>query len=183
MNEEELRNMMYTAQLKNIGTVAIRYPRGRGTMTDWQRPFKEIRIGEARMVKQGKDIALLTIGYAGVLAQEALVRLEEENIEVEHWDMRFVKPVDSECLHGIFKSFKKIVVVEDGVLNGGFGSSVVEFMADNGYRADVKRLGVPDSFIDHGTPAQLYHECGYDAEGIYNAIKSMVVPRLLSKAG
>jgi len=183
MNEEELRNMMYTAQLENIGTVAIRYPRGRGSMNDWLRPFKKIKIGEARMVKPGKDIALLTIGYAGTLAQEALSRLEEENIEVEHWDMRFVKPLDSDCLHGIFKHFKKIVVVEDGVLSGGFGSAVIEFMADNGYQADVKRLGVPDSFVDHGTQAELYKECGYDAEAIYSAVKSMVVPRLLSKAG
>lgn len=183
MNEEELRNMMYTAQLENAGTVAIRYPRGRGSMTDWQKPFKKIRIGEARMVKPGKDVAMLTIGYAGMLAQEALSRLEEENIEVEHWDMRFVKPLDSNCLHGIFRHFKKIVVVEDGVLLGGFGSAVVEFMADNGYQADVKRLGVPDNFVDHGTPAELYKECGYDAEAVYTAVKSMVIPRLLSKAG
>ncbi len=183
MNEEELRNMLYTAQLRNQGTIAIRYPRGRGSMVNWQGPFREIEIGKARMVRPGKDIAILTIGNAGILAEEALERLEAENIEAEHWDMRFVKPIDQECLHGIFRHFKNIITVEDGAVNGGFGSAILEFMADNGYQAHVKRLGVPDEFIDHGTQAELYRQCGFDADGIYKAVKSMVVPRVLSKVG
>ncbi len=183
MNEEELRNMLYTAQLRNQGTIAIRYPRGRGSMVNWQGPFKEIETGKARMVRPGRDIAVLTIGNAGNLAEEALERLEAENIEAEHWDMRFVKPLDQECLHGIFRHFKNIITVEDGAVNGGFGSAVLEFMSDNGYQAHVKRLGVPDEFIDHGTQAELYRQCGYDADGIYKAVKAMVVPRVLSKVG
>jgi 1-deoxy-D-xylulose-5-phosphate synthase len=183
MNEEELRNLMYTAQLRNHGPFAIRYPRGRGNMSDWQKPFKEIEIGKARLVKPGKDIAVLTIGNAGNLAAEALLKLEADSIEAEHWDMRFVKPLDENCLHGVFRHFKHILIVEDGILAGGFGSAVVEFMADNGYQASVKRLGVPDSFIDHGSQTELYKECGFDAESIYQAIKSMAIPRLLSKAG
>jgi 1-deoxy-D-xylulose-5-phosphate synthase len=183
MNEEELRNMMFTAQLKNHGTIAIRYPRGKGSMTDWKKPLREIGIGKARMVKPGKDIAVLTIGHAGNMASEALMRLDQEHIEAEHWDMRYVKPMDSECLHAIFKNFKNIITVEDGVISGGFGSAVVEFMTDNGYQANVKRLGVPDTFVDHGTQAELYKQCGFDAEGIYRAVKSMVKPRVLSKVG
>ena len=183
MNEEDLRNMLYTAQLKNQGPIAIRYPRGRGNMTDWQLPFKELEIGKARLVRPGKDIAVLTIGYAGNLAEEALEKLESEHIEAEHWDMRFVKPIDQEALHVIFRHFKDVLVVEDGVLAGGFGSAVLEFMADNGYQARVKRLGVPDTFVDHGTPVELYKLCGFDPESIYKAIKGMVAPRILSKAG
>jgi 1-deoxy-D-xylulose-5-phosphate synthase len=182
MNEEELRNLMFTAQLKNNGPFAIRYPRGRGSMTDWQKPFSEIEIGKARLVKPGKDLAVLTIGIAGNLAENALAKLDMENIEAEHWDMRFVKPLDKECLHGIFRNFKLVLVVEDGVLAGGFGSAVLEFMSDNGYQATVKRLGVPDAFIDHGTQPELYKECGYDSDSIYQAVKSMVTPRVLSKA-
>jgi 1-deoxy-D-xylulose-5-phosphate synthase len=182
MNEEELRNLMYTAQLKNHGPFAIRYPRGKGRIRDWQKPFKEIEIGKARLVRPGKDIAVLTIGNAGNLAEEALLKLETENIEAEHWDMRFVKPLDKDCLHGIFRHFNQVLVVEDGILAGGFGSAVIEFMCDNGYKSNVKRLGVPDSFIDHGSQTELYKECGFDADSIYQAIKSLVGQRLLSKA-
>jgi 1-deoxy-D-xylulose-5-phosphate synthase len=182
MNEEELRNLMYTAQLKNNGPFAIRYPRGRGAMADWKKPFREIEIGRARLVKRGKDIAVLTLGHAGNLAAEAIVRLENEGVGVEHWDMRFAKPIDSECLHGIFKRFRNVVIVEDGVITGGFGSAVIEFMCDNGYQANVKRLGVPDSFIDHGTQMELYRECGFDPDSIYRLIKSIVSPRVLSRA-
>jgi 1-deoxy-D-xylulose-5-phosphate synthase len=183
MNEEELRNMMYTAQLRNIGPVAIRYPRGQGKMTDWQKPFQKIEIGVARFINPGKDIAILTLGHAGNLASEAILKAEADNIEVEHWDMRFAKPLDTDCLHAIFRKFRNIIVIEDGVLAGGFGSAVLEFMADNNYQAHVKRLGVPDSFIDHGTPGELYKECGFDPNSIYEAIKSMVSTRILSKAG
>jgi 1-deoxy-D-xylulose-5-phosphate synthase len=182
MNEEELRNLMYTAQLKNHGPFAIRYPRGRGRISDGRGPFREIEIGKARLVRPGKDIAILTLGNAGNLAEDALTLLEAENIDAEHWDMRFAKPLDEDCLHGIFKAFKNILVVEDGILAGGFGSAILEFMSDNGYQANVKRLGVPDTFIDHGSQAELYKECGFDPESICKAIKSMVGHRLLSKA-
>jgi 1-deoxy-D-xylulose-5-phosphate synthase len=183
MTEVDLRNMLYTAQVKNHGPFAIRYPRGSGRISDWRKPFKEIEIGKARLVRSGKDIALLTIGNAGNLAEDALAKLDAENIEAEHWDMRFVKPIDEECLHGIFKHFTQVLVVEDGVLAGGFGSAVIEFMCDNGYHANVKRLGVPDAFIDHGNQMELYKECGFDADSIYQTIKIMIGKRLLSKVG
>jgi len=182
MHEEDLRNLMYTAQLENHGPFAIRYPRGKGTHTDWQKPFREIRIGTAVMLRPGKDIAILTIGHAGILAGEAIAKMEDENLEIEHWDMRFVKPLDAECLHGIFRHFDKIITIEDGVVSGGFGSAVLEFMNDNGYKANVKRLGVPDTFIDHGSQNELYRECGFDPDSICKHIRSMVSPRVLSKA-
>ena len=183
MNEEDLRNLMYTAQLKNQGPFVIRYPRGKGNRTDWQQPFREIRIGTAVMLRPGKDLAILSFGNTGNLAAEAIRKMEDENLEIEHWDMRFVKPMDKDCLHAIFRHFEKIITIEDGVISGGFGSAVIEFMSDNGYWANVKRLGVPDAFIDHGTQPELYKECGFDAESICKHIRSMVSPRILSRAG
>jgi 1-deoxy-D-xylulose-5-phosphate synthase len=182
MNELDLRNLLYTAQLKNFGPFAIRYPRGRGKMSDWIKPFTEIEIGKAKLVRPGKDIAILTIGNAGNLAFDALEQLEAVNIEAEHWDMRFVKPLDIECLHGIFRKFKNILTIEDGILAGGFGSAVIEFMSDNGYHSNIHRLGVPDTFVDHGTQAELYKECGFDSESICKAVMQMISPRILSKA-
>jgi 1-deoxy-D-xylulose-5-phosphate synthase len=183
MDEEELRNLLYTAQLKNHGPFAIRYPRGRGRNNEWQQPFKEIQIGKARMLRHGKDVAVLTLGNTGNLAVDALNMLNDENIEAEHWDMRFAKPLDEECLHAIFKNFKNILIIEDGVLAGGFGSAVLEFMGDNGYVANVKRLGIKDKFVDHGTQPELYKECGFDTDSIMQAVKALIAPRLLSKAG
>jgi len=182
MNEVDLRNLMYTAQLRKNGPMVIRYPRGRGYHTDWQRPFREIRIGTAVMLRPGKDMAILSLGHAGNLAAEAIRKLESENLDIEHWDMRFAKPLDTECLHAIFRRFPNIITIEDGVISGGFGSAVVEFMADNGYKANVKRLGVPDSFVDQGTPYELYKECGFDPDSICKVILSMVSPRVFSKA-
>lgn len=182
MDEEELRNMLYTAQLKNHGPIAIRYPRGRGRTIDWQQPFREIEIGRARLVRPGKDIAILSLGTTGNLVEDALSKPGMENIEAEHWDMRFAKPLDEEALHSICKAFRNIVVVEDGVLKGGFGSAVLEFMSDNGYRVNVIRLGVPDNFVEHGAQAELYKECEFDADSIARAVKSMVGHRHLSKA-
>jgi 1-deoxy-D-xylulose-5-phosphate synthase len=183
MHEEDLRNLMYTAQLRNTGPFVIRYPRGRGSLTDWQQPFREIRIGTAVMLRPGKDLAILSLGSAGNLAAEAIQKMENENLEIEHWDMRFAKPLDTDCLHAIFRRFSNIITVEDGVISGGFGSAVIEFMVDNGYRANVERLGVPDTFIDHGTQTELYRECGFDPESICKHIRSMVSPRVLSRAG
>ncbi|MBN2481401.1 MAG: 1-deoxy-D-xylulose-5-phosphate synthase, partial [Bacteroidales bacterium] len=180
MDEEELRNMMYTAQLKNYGPFAIRYPRGKGVLADWNKPFREIEPGKARLIRKGKDIAILTIGFAGNLAAEAIHKLTaEDHIDVEHWDMRFVKPIDRDCLHDVFKRFDKIITIEDGVITGGFGSSVLEFMSDHDYHARVTRLGVPDRFIDHGTQQDLYRECGFDSDSIRKAVHVFVKPRVL----
>jgi 1-deoxy-D-xylulose-5-phosphate synthase len=135
------------------------------------------------MLRPGKDLAILSLGSAGNLASEAIQKMENENLEIEHWDMRFAKPLDTDCLHAIFRRFSNIITVEDGVISGGFGSAVIEFMVDNGYRANVERLGVPDTFIDHGTQTELYRECGFDPESICKHIRSMVSPRVLSRAG
>ncbi|MBN1157885.1 MAG: 1-deoxy-D-xylulose-5-phosphate synthase [Bacteroidales bacterium] len=180
MDEVDLRNMMYTAQLKNHGPFAIRYPRGTGVVVDWKKPFREIELGKARLIKEGKDIAILTIGFAGNLAAEAIKKLsEEDHIDVEHWDMRFVKPIDEDCLHNVFKRFDKIITVEDGVIAGGFGSAVLEFMSDHGYHARITRLGVPDRFIDHGSQQDLYSECGFDPDSIRKTVHVFVKPRVL----
>lgn len=179
MNEEELRNMMFTAQLHNHGPFSIRYPRGRGVMTDWRKPYREIPIGKARELHKGFDLAILTVGHVGNLAAEAILRLEAENFSVSHYDMRFVKPLDADCLHQIFKNFNNIITIEDGTIVGGFGSAVIEFMCENGLQAQVKRMGVPDKFIEQGTQKELYKECGFDAEGIYSAVKALIKPRIL----
>ena len=178
MNEEELRNMIFTAQLHNHGPFSIRYPRGRGVMTDWRKPYREIPIGKARELHKGFDLAILTVGHVGNLAAEAILRLEAENFSVSHYDMRFVKPLDADCLHQIFKNFNNIITIEDGTIVGGFGSAVIEFMCENGYQAQVKRMGVPDKFIEQGTQKELYKECGFDAEGIYSAVKALIKPRI-----
>jgi 1-deoxy-D-xylulose-5-phosphate synthase len=183
MDEIELRNLMYTAQLANHGPFAIRYPRGRGVYAKWRKPFEEIPIGRSRIISQGKDIAILSIGHTGNFVVEAMERLMAEGIGVEHIDMRFVKPMDEECLHRIFKTFSQIITVEDGVISGGFGSAVLEFMSEHGYSANIQRLGVPDRFIEQGTQQELYKECGFDAEGIYQTVKALVMPRILTKAG
>jgi 1-deoxy-D-xylulose-5-phosphate synthase len=181
MNEVELRNLMYTAQLKNHGPFSIRYPRGRGVQLDWKKSFKEIPIGKGKIIRKGTDIAILSIGHIGNHVAEAIDNLEKEHISAAHYDMRFVKPLDEELLHKVFKQFTQVITVEDGVMSGGFGSAILEFMCDNGYTSRVKRLGVPDRFIDHGTQQELYKECGYDVEGIVETVKTLVKPKVLSK--
>jgi 1-deoxy-D-xylulose-5-phosphate synthase len=183
MNEQELRNLMYTAQLPDKGTFTIRYPRGNGVLVDWKTPFEEIQIGKGRKLKDGDDIAILSIGHIGNLAVEAIKNLETEGYSVAHYDMRFVKPMDEEMLHTIFKKFDKVITVEDGCLPGGFGSGIVEFMADHGYTSKVRRLGIPDRFIDHGTQQELWSECGYDAAAMIKAVKEMVEVKSHSLAG
>lgn len=176
MDEIELRNLMYTAQLeKNKSPFSIRYPRGRGIYPDWKKPFTEIEIGEARKISEGNDLAVLSIGYPGITVASVVRKLEKENISVTHFDMRFVTPLDQEVLHSVFKKFKYIITVEDGVLKGGFGSAVIEFMCDKGYCSEVRRLGIPDYFVEHGTQEELYRECGYDAEGIELAIREVLI--------
>jgi 1-deoxy-D-xylulose-5-phosphate synthase len=178
MDEIELRNLMYTAQLeKNKFPISIRYPRGRGIYTDWKKPFLEIEIGKARQISEGNDMAVLSIGHPGITVASVVNKLAKENISVAHYDMRFVTPVDTEVLHTVFKKFRYIITIEDGVLKGGFGSAVIEFMCDKGYNSDVRRLGIPDYFVEQGTQEELYRECGYDAEGIEIAIREILVKR------
>ena len=173
MNEEELRNLMYTAQLPNQGPFSIRYPRGNGVMTEWKTPFKEIKIGEGRKVTAGEDIAILTIGHPGNFAQKAIEALKGAGVSIAHYDMRFVKPLDTLLLHEVFSKFKKVITVEDGCLMGGFGSAVLEFMVDQKYQAEVVRLGIPDEYIHHGTQEELWADCGFDTQSIIQTISTI----------
>lgn len=175
MNEQELRNLMYTAQLKNNGPFSIRYPRGTGVMPNWKTPFEELEIGKGRMVCDGTDIAILSFGHPGNFAVEACATLTKAGVSAAHFDMRFAKPLDEELLHDVFSRFSKVITVEDGCIQGGFGSAVIEFMADNGYSAEVKRLGIPDEFIEHGEQPELWAECGFDAAAIADTAKKMVL--------
>ena len=175
MNESELRNLMYTAQLDStINPFVIRYPRGEGTMPEWKTPMKQIVIGTGRKLTDGEDIAILTIGHPGNFAASAVRDVKADGIHPAHYDMRFVKPLDEEMLHQVFKKFNKIITVEDGTIVGGFGSAILEFMNQFGYRAKVKMLGIPDSIIEHGTLKELHHEVGIDANHIADAIREMV---------
>ncbi len=172
MNEEELRNLMYSATLHE-GPYSIRYPRGSGVMPEWKTPFREIPAGQGRIVKEGEEVAILSIGHIGNYAVDACKTLAMEGLNPAHYDMRFVKPLDEELLHEIFGKFKKVITIEDGCVMGGFGSAVLEWMSDNGYQAQVKRLGIPDAVIEHGEQMELHHECGFDPEGIANAVRSL----------
>ncbi len=174
MDELELRNMMYTAQLKGMGPFSIRYPRGCGTNIDWRKPMEKIEPGTGRLLSEGTDLAILTIGKSGIFARQAVEKLMLEGISASHYDMRFVKPLDGTVLHSVFTRFNKIVTVEDGTVKGGFGSAVVEFMVENNYTAQVKILGVPDRFIEQGTQELLYKECGIDTDGIYQAVLKLI---------
>jgi len=173
MNEEELRNLMYTAY-KTPAPFSIRYPRGNGVMVDWKQPLQLLEVGKGRTLRKGQDVAILTLGHVGNLAQIAVDRLVATGIDVGFYDMRFVKPLDEELLHHIFSRYSHIITVEDGCVQGGFGSAVLEFMADHGYSAQVKRLGIPDKVVEHGTQPELWAECGYDELAIFDAARSMV---------
>jgi 1-deoxy-D-xylulose-5-phosphate synthase len=174
MNEEELRNLMFTAQLPNKGPFSIRYPRGNGVMVDWKKPMREIKIGTGRKVTNGNDIAILTIGHPGNFAQEAIAELAEQGVSVAHYDMRFVKPIDETMLHEVFSKFKKVITVEDGCLMGGFGSAVLEFMVDQKYTAEIVRLGIPDEYIHHGTQEELWADCGFNKGAIVKTVSKML---------
>ena len=175
MNESELRNLMFTAQLEsNKLPFVIRYPRGEGVMPDWKTKMEEIKIGSGRKLKDGEDIAILSFGHPGNFAAAAIRDVKAEGINPAHYDMRFVKPLDEEMLHEVFAKFNKIITVEDGTVLGGFGSAILEFMNEHGYKADVKIMGIPDRLVEHGTPKQLYDEIGIDANGIVVAIREMV---------
>ena len=179
MDEEELRNLMYTASLWEEGAFSIRYPRGQGVMPDWQRPLKQLEVGKGRKISEGEEVAILTIGHPGNFAQEAIATLSREGIRPAHYDLRFVKPLDGELLEEVFTRFDRVITVEDGALMGGFGSAVIEWMADKGHSAKVVRLGVPDRFVDHGTQEELWAECGYDASAIVAAVKDFVAAKVM----
>lgn len=173
MDEIELRKLMYTAQLNASGPFTIRYPRGAGNTIDWQQPFERLEIGKGRKLADGNQVAVLTIGTAGLRAQQALAQLKEEGLSVAHYDMRFVKPIDEQLLHEVFGQFSRIITVEDGVLQGGFGSAVLEFMSDYQYSARVIRLGVPDEFVEHGSQDELVSQCGFDATQIAAQVRAL----------
>ncbi len=181
MNEEELRNLMFTSQADEHGPFVIRYPRGKGVMPSWKTPFKKIKIGSGRKVKNGSDIAILSIGHIGNYALQACQDLEEENIDAALYDLRFAKPIDELLLHEVFSKFDKIITVEDGCIQGGMGSAVLEFMADHGYSAKVKRLGIPDRLVEHGSQDELYAECNYDTLAIKEASKKLAMESNVKK--
>ena len=171
MNESELRNLMYTAQLPRKGEAfSIRYPRGQGVMPNWRTRFEEIRIGTGRKIREGEELAILTLGHVGNYAVDVCEKLERQGINIGHYDLRFAKPLDETMLHEVFKKYKKIITVEDGCIQGGVGSAVLEFMADHHYQTEVKRLGIPDKIVEHGEQLELHHESGFDADGIEQAV-------------
>ena len=168
MNEHELRNLMYTAQLDGKGPFIIRYPRGRGVLVDWRCPFQEIPVGTGRKLTDGDDVAVLTIGPLGNDVQEIIAELPEKS--VAHYDMRFLKPLDENILHEVGRKFQRIITVENGVRNGGLGSAVLEWMNDHGYQPRITRMGLPDRFVEHGTVDELRHIVGIDKESIKKEI-------------
>ncbi len=175
MNEAELRNLMFTAQLPRRGKAfSIRYPRGQGVLENWKTPFEKIEIGTGRKLRDGEDVAILTIGHIGNYAADVCDKFESQGIRIAHFDMRFVKPLDEKMLHEIFSGFKRIITVEDGCVQGGFGSAILEFMADHNYHAEVKRLGIPDAIVEHGEQLELYNESGFGPAGIEKAVQSML---------
>ena len=170
MNEHELRHLMYTAQLPDKGTFVIRYPRGKGVLSDWQCEMKEIPIGTGQKLQDGNDIAVLSIGPIGNQVTEAISKIENSEFRIEngvaHYDMRFLKPLDEAILHEVGKRFQRVITVEDGVRNGGLGSAVMEWMNDHNYHPHITRLGLPDAFVEHGTVEELQHLAGIDVESI-----------------
>lgn len=174
MDEVELRHMLYTAQLKPQGPFSIRYPRGNGVVVNWKHPMQEIPIGIGRKISDGNEIAILSIGHPGNFVQKAIEKLSAENIVPAHFNLRFLCPLDENMLHEVFRNFSTIITVEDGVIKGGMGSAVLEFMSDNNYVAKVARLGVPDNFIEHGTLSELYKLCGFDTQGIVAKVKELL---------
>jgi 1-deoxy-D-xylulose-5-phosphate synthase len=175
MNEEELRNLMFTAQLpRTEQAFSIRYPRGQGVMPQWKTAFKEIEIGTGRKIREGNELAVLSFGHIGNYVVEVCEKLSKQDLQIAHYDLRFAKPLDKNLLHEVFSSFKKVLTVEDGCVEGGIGSAVLEFMADNNYQCEVKRLGIPDRIVEHGEQLELHKECGFDPEGIERSVLFML---------
>ena len=175
MNEIEMRNLMYTAQLDKINQpFAIRYPRGRGYIIDWQKLMQEVEIGKGRVLRQGHQLAVLSIGTIGNEVVKAIDQLESQGYSIAHFDMRFVKPLDTQILDFVFDNFEHIVTVEENTVLGGFGAAVLEYMHSKGLKRNVTVLGVPDKFIEHGKPEQLREICGIDSNGIYRTLKEIL---------
>ena len=172
MNEQELRRLMYTAQLPDKGPFVIRYPRGRGVLVDWKCPLEEVPVGKGRKLKDGDDLAVISIGPIGNTAARAIAQAEKElSVSIAHYDLRFLKPLDEAMLHEIGRKFSRILTVEDGIIEGGMGSAVLEFMADHSYKPTVKRIGIPNIFVEHGAVKELYRVCGMDEESMLTLIK------------
>jgi 1-deoxy-D-xylulose-5-phosphate synthase len=177
MNEQELRNLMFTAQLpRTEKAFSIRFPRGQGVMPNWKTPFEEIEIGRGRKIKDGEELAILTFGHIGNYAIEACEQLTKKGINPAHYDLRFAKPLDEEMLHEVLTNYRKIITIEDGCIQGGIGSAVLEFMADHNYQAEVRRLGIPDQIVEHGEQFELHRECKFDVEGIIRTANAMLTP-------
>ena len=176
MDEAELRRLMYTAQLPDKGPFVIRYPRGRGSMIDWHCPFEEIPIGTGRKLRDGSDVAVITIGPIGVQVGEAIEELNTNASKVAHYDLRFLKPLDEKILNEIGQKFQKIITIEDGVRNGGMGSAIMEWMNDHNYHPTIQRLGLPDNFVEHGTIPQLQAIVGIDKANVKEAILRYITP-------
>lgn len=166
MDETDLRNMMFTASEKHVGPFSIRYPRGTGSIVNWRNAFEEVPVGKGRKLRKGETVAVLSVGAIGTEAVKALDSLYKKGVLIAHYDMRYIKPLDDVMLHEIFSKFKGVITLEDGVIQGGFGSAVIEWMMEHGYNTTVTRMGIEDKWIEHGTQAELYAECGYDAEAI-----------------
>ena len=181
MNEEELRNLMYTAQHENMGPFVIRYPRGNGVMVNWKTPMVAIPVGTGRKLRGGQQVAILSIGHPGNFALQACDELAKEGLYPAHYDMRFVKPLDTILLHEVFSNYKNVITVEDGCIMGGFGSAVAEFMLDNHYSSNVVRLGIPDKWIEHGEQTELYIECGFNTQAIINTVKQLCSAKTTQK--
>ena len=174
MDELEFRNLLFTARIKNHGPFAIRYPRGKGTGIEWNLGPESIEIGTGRKLKEGKDIAFVSIGHIGNQIEKAAAQLEELNIDYAHYDIRFLKPFDKQLLHEVFQNHDKIITIEDGTIIGGLGSTVRDFMNEHNYQATIVKMGIPDQFIGHGTPEQLYKAIGLDAEGIVHTAQKLI---------
>jgi 1-deoxy-D-xylulose-5-phosphate synthase len=179
MNEAELRNLMYTAQLDSMQQpFVIRYPRGEGVMPEWRTEMKEITIGTGRKLKDGQDIAILSFGHPGNFAASAIRELKNDGINPGHYDLRFAKPLDEALLHEACSRYEKLVTVEDGTVKGGIGSAVLEFMAAHGYKNELRIMGIPDRIIEHGTPRELHHEAGFDAASIRETVLEMMAQKI-----
>ncbi|WP_421917802.1 1-deoxy-D-xylulose-5-phosphate synthase [Marinifilum sp.] len=179
LNEIELRNLMFTAQQENMGAFCIRYPRGRGRIIDWKQDFEILPVGKGQKLREGEDLAILSIGAIGTEAMDAIEELEKEGISIAHYDMRYLKPIDGELLCEVFAKHQNIISLEDGCIVGGLGSAILEFMSDKGYQSRVMRLGVPDKWVEQGTQQELYKECGYDKQGIIKSVRQLIAKTCL----
>ena len=169
-DERELRRLMFTAVQPNMGAFVIRYPRGKGSLVDWRCPLEAVEVGKGRLIREGRDVAFLTLGPLGKVMESVVDEAAKQGVSAAHYDMRFLKPIDTDILREVGEKFRYVVTLEDGCVTGGLGSAVIEYMAENGYNPTVKVMGIPDKFIEHGTPEELYRVCGMDKDGVLDAI-------------